>query len=104
MDETAGCELVRVLPNCKAETAGQGLCLDSLNLARGWHTDARTAAGSPSQRLSHPMGAWLDWEVVTPSPPQSLTFWILRVSEKIGEAPIILTGHSAHYALELELI
>ena len=30
--ETAGHELVRVLPDCKAESAGQGLCLDALNL------------------------------------------------------------------------
>lgn len=71
MDETAGCELVRVLPNCEAETTWQGLCLDALNLFSGTMltrrlkgtTVAGTMAGSPSQHHSHPTGAWIEWEV-----------------------------------------
>lgn len=68
MDETAGCKLVRVLPNCEAETTWQGLCLDALNLSSGTMlalrlegtTVARTVAGSPSQHHSHSAGAWLE--------------------------------------------
>lgn len=68
MDETAGCKLVRVLPNCEAETTWQGLCLDALNLSSGTMlalrlegtTVARTMAGSPSQHHSHSAGAWLE--------------------------------------------
>lgn len=55
--EPAGCELVRVLPDCVAESAGPGLGLEAgRRLARRHRrtTVAGTTAGSPSQ--SHSAG------------------------------------------------